>query len=60
VYISAPGEMLSVARIVRVELKDKYVLLRTTKEERFIFAFEDVLGLRLVEAPKDRAAGFAR
>jgi hypothetical protein len=62
-FISAPGELLAVARIVRVELKDKFVTFQTAKEERFSFAYEDVLGFKLAAAAhglKDRTAGFGR
>ena len=59
-FISAPGELLAIARVVRVELKDHHLALTTAKEERFVFAFQDVLGFKLA-APaqhKDRSAGF--
>ena len=61
-FISTPGDLLAVARVVRVELKDHYLALETTRDEHFAFAYEDVLGFKLV-APaqaKDRSAGFAR
>ena len=54
--------MLAIARVVRVELKDQYIALATAKDERFVFAFQDVLGFKLA-APaqsKDRSAGFGR
>jgi hypothetical protein len=59
-FISAPGELMGIARIVRVELKDHYVSLVTAKDERYVFAYEDVLGFKLA-APaqgKERSAGF--
>jgi hypothetical protein len=62
-FVSTPGDILHVARIVRVELKDKYCTLQTVKDERFAFAFEDILGFKLATAAtnaKDRAAGFVR
>lgn len=62
-FISTPGEVLHVARIVRLELKDKFVTLQTAKEERFVFSYEDVLGFKLTSQaahPKDRAAGFMK
>ncbi|HEX4407012.1 MAG TPA: hypothetical protein VH560_19370 [Polyangia bacterium] len=61
-FVSAPGEILNVARVVRVELKDKFVALQTTKDERFVFAYEDVLGFKFATAinVKDRSAGFGR
>jgi hypothetical protein len=60
--VAAPGDVFSVDRIVRIDLKDKFVLLENSKHERFFFAYEDVLGMRLLAAPaaRDRVAGFGR
>ena len=61
-FISTPGDLLHVARIIRVELKDKFMTLQTAKDERFAFAYEDVLGFKLTAAAthKERSAGFSR
>ena len=61
-FVSSPGELLNVARLVRVELKDKFVCLQTAKDERYTFAYEDVLGFKFSTATtiKDRSAGFGR
>jgi hypothetical protein len=62
-FISTPGDLLHVARIIRVELRDKFLTLQTAKEERFAFAYEDVLGFKLVVTAahvKERTAGFGR
>jgi hypothetical protein len=61
-FVAAPGEVLNVARIVRVELKDKFVILQTGKDERFVFAYDGVLGFKFATtaAVKDRSAGFGR
>jgi hypothetical protein len=61
-FVSSPGELLNVARVVRVDLKDKYISLHTVKDERFTFAYEDVLGFKFAVALalKDRSAGFGR
>jgi hypothetical protein len=61
-FISTPGDLLAIARVVRLELKDHYVALATAKDERFVFAYEDVLGFKLAAATqaKDRSAGFGR
>ena len=61
-FVSTPGELLHVARILRVELKDKFITLQTAKDERFAFAYEDVLGFKLTAAAqaKERSAGFSR
>lgn len=61
-YISGPGDLLPVGRVVRVELRDRYLHLLTGKDERYSFAYEDVLGLRTVGTGqgKERGAGFSR
>jgi hypothetical protein len=61
-FISAPGDLLAVARVVRVDLKDHYVLLATAKDEHLAFAYDDVLGFKLSppSQTKDRSAGFSR
>jgi hypothetical protein len=60
--VSAPGEVYTVARVVVLELRDKYLFLQTNKDERFFFVYEDVLGLRILgrSQSKDRSAGFGR
>jgi len=60
-FIAAPGELLAIARVVRVELKEHYVSLATVKDERFAFAYDDVLGFKLAapsQQAKERSAGF--
>lgn len=61
-FISAPGDVLPVSRIVKVEFRDKSVGLETSRDERFHFAYEDVLGFKLatIGPAKDRHAGFGR
>ena len=59
-FISSPGELVAIARVLRIELKDAYLALSTAKDEKFIFGYADVLGFKLA-APaqhKERAAGF--
>jgi hypothetical protein len=59
-FISTPGELLAISRVVKVDLKDQYLALTSGKDERFVFSYQDVLGFRLA-APsqhKDRSAGF--
>jgi hypothetical protein len=59
-FVTAPGELLAIARVVRVELKDQYLVLTSAKDERFAFAYADVLGFKLAAAAqhKERSAGF--
>ncbi|HMF39303.1 MAG TPA: hypothetical protein VKQ32_01355 [Polyangia bacterium] len=59
-FVSSPGELLAVARVVRVDLKETYVSLSTAKDERFAFAYQDILGFKLAAATqhKERSAGF--
>jgi hypothetical protein len=61
-FVSSPGEILNVSRVVRVELKDKFVALQTAKDERFAFAYDAILGFKFATAMnvKDRSAGFGR
>ncbi len=60
--VSAPGELLTVSRVVTMDLRDKYLFLQTSKQEHFFFAYEDVLGLRITAGAqaKERSAGFTR
>ena len=61
-FVSAPAELMAVPRVVRLDLKDKFVSLLTAKDERFSFAYEDILGFKVAAAAtaKDRSAGFGR
>lgn len=61
-YVSTPGDVLTIGKVVRFDLRDKCLLLQTGREERFYFAYEDVLGLRfsVVAQNKERAPGFGR
>ena len=63
VLVSAPGDMLSVGKVVQADLREKYLYLQTSKDERYFFAYEDVLGLKLLgktSSAKERSAGFSR
>jgi hypothetical protein len=59
-FISNPGDLLAVARVVKVDLKEQFLTLTTSKDERFAFAYQDVLGFKMAAASvaKDRSAGF--
>ncbi len=58
-FISTPGDLLQIPRVVKVDLKEKFVSLQTNKDEHFLFAYEDVLGFKLAPATaKERGAGF--
>ncbi len=61
-FIQSQGEMMSIARITKLDLRDGFISLQTAKDERFVFAYEDVLGFKLSSpsTPKDRPAGFGR
>jgi hypothetical protein len=62
-FIATQGDVLPIAKLVRIEMRDKHVLLETGKNERFVFSYEDVLGFRLLGVDvkaKDRGAGFSR
>jgi hypothetical protein len=59
-FIETKGELMTVARVSKLELRDTFIALATTKDERFVFAYEDVLGFKLAGAatPRDRPTGF--
>ena len=62
-FVSTPGDLLAIARVTRAELLDQYVVLTTAKDERFAFAYQDVLGFKFAVTAaqsKDRSAGFSR
>jgi hypothetical protein len=59
-FVSAPGDLLQIPRIVKVDLKEKFLSLQTSKDERYLFAYEDILGFKMAApSTKDRAAGFS-
>jgi hypothetical protein len=59
--VGAPGELLMVGKVVKVELRDKYLCLHTAKNERFVFTYDLVLGLRFMAAKQGKdAVGFSR
>jgi hypothetical protein len=59
-FVSAPGELMQIQRLVKIDLKEKFVSLQTNKDERYLFAYEDVLGFKITAASaKERSAGFS-
>jgi hypothetical protein len=60
--VAAPGDVMPVNKVVRVELRDKALCLHTVKDEHFWFTYDLVLGLRVLAAKpgKERVAGFAK
>jgi hypothetical protein len=61
-FVASPGDLFPIERIARVELREKLILLENVKHERYYFAYEDVLGLRVLAsaAARERAPGFGR
>lgn len=61
-FIQTAGEVMSIVRVTKLDLRDGFVAVQTVKDERFVFAYEDVLGWKIAPsiAPKDRPTGFAR
>ncbi len=61
-FVQTHGEVMSIGRVTKLELGAGFISLQTAKDERYIFAYEDVLGFKLatVATPKDRPAGFGR
>lgn len=61
-FIQSSGEVMTIARITKMELRDGFLSLQTAKDERYVFAYEDVLGFKLSSPSmsKERPAGFGR
>jgi hypothetical protein len=62
-FVETTGDVMSIGRVTKLELRDAFITLQTAKEERFIFAYDDVLGFKLSSpsTTKDRPpAGFGR
>jgi hypothetical protein len=61
-FVQTQGDVMSIARLTKLELRAGYISLQTAKDERYVFAYEDVLGFKLSSpaTPKDRATGFGR
>lgn len=61
-FIRSASDLLTVTRISRLQLNEKFVVLDVRKGERFFFAYEDIVGFRSgsEEGGKDRSAGFFR
>ncbi|HEY4186688.1 MAG TPA: hypothetical protein VGP07_16540 [Polyangia bacterium] len=61
-FIETKGELMTVSRVTKLELRDAFIALVTVKDERFVFAYEDILGFKLGGAatPRDRPTGFGR
>jgi hypothetical protein len=60
--VAAPGDVMPVNKVTRVELRDKVLCLHTVKDEHFWFTYDLILGLRVLAAKlgKERLAGFAK
>ena len=56
-YVASPGDLFPIERVSRVELRERLILLEYSKRERFFFAYEDVLGVRLLASAGARATG---
>jgi hypothetical protein len=62
VMVAAPGDVMPVNKVTRIELRDKLLCLHTAKEDHFWFTYDLILGLRFMAAKpgKDRVAGFSK
>jgi hypothetical protein len=60
--VAAPGDVLPVNRVIRVELRDKVLCLHSIKNEHFWLTYDLILGLQILASKpgKDRTAGFAK
>jgi len=62
-FIQTKGDVMSIARVTKLDLRDSFIAIQTSKDERFVFAYEDILGFKLssIAVAKDRPpAGFGR
>jgi hypothetical protein len=61
-FVQTQGEIMTIGRLNRLDLREGFIALQTSKDERYVFAYEDILGFKLAapSAPKDRPAGFGR
>ena len=62
-FVQTSGDIMSVARITKLDLRDTFIAIQTAKDERFVFAYEHILGFKLASTAvaKDRPpAGFGR
>ena len=44
--VAAPGDVMPLNKVVRVELRDKVLCLHTAKDDHFWFSYDLILGLR--------------
>lgn len=59
-FVRTGGDPLTLVRVTRIELHAEHVGLENARGERFFFAYDDLLGLRLNKLSAERAAGFGR
>ncbi len=61
-FIRSANDLLTVTRIYRVALQEKFVSFENRKGDRFFFSYDDIVGFRsgAEEGGKDRSAGFFR
>jgi hypothetical protein len=58
-FVGGSVEVMSVPRVIRVELGKEICALLTAKRERFMFPAESILGLKLEESTERPTAGSA-
>ena len=57
VFAGTAGELITVPRVVRIDLAKEIVTLQTSKGERFFFPYEIVVGLKLEETEERMRPG---
>ena len=57
VFAGTAGELITVPRVVRIDLAKEMVTLLTSKSERFFFPYEVVIGLKLEESEERARSG---
>jgi hypothetical protein len=60
--VGTAGDVVPIERLVSIELRPHFIALENGKHERFFFAYDAVLGLRMTAGPaaRERVAGFGR
>ena len=62
-FIETKGELMAISRVTKLDLNEGFIAIGTMKDERYVFAYADILGFKLsgpTTPNKDRPAGFGR
>ncbi len=62
-FVTFPGDTLTVGRITRLEVVEPFIYVDTAKGERYILAAEDIRAVKIEKGEntkRERSAGFGR